>query len=423
MNRLWREKGKDEWNNVWSLKAFLTLHETAEFKLKWDFLGQCSQISTIVGECLRKPRVGSGDDTCGRQRLPARTGLLVRPQSPKTLGPEWLGRLHGKGHGGRDRGGIFLSAHSFSDSLVPGGDSHGRALERQGAEDGRGWVRPGAWGAAGWVGVGGAAVQAGRGARVRACRGAGEARGRLRRKWAVAAAGSARSGASRSALGPRGPQPRPVCRGRTRGLCDPRRGALRPPRPVPADARSVGRSVSRRARAAGAAGALSVRERSVAPGEAAAAATGGASSCCLAQGSGRAEGLPRWVLRHLALEVRERRGLGAREALPSPFARRPAWPSERVRTAAARGAVLAGQALSVGLSPARRPAVGRGSAGPGLHPAPLGAAPCRQWDLGPPGEVRQGWYSALGRRWPGTAGGKGLAPGSRRNRWLGAGLF
>lgn len=88
----------------------------------------------------------------------------------------------------------------------------------------------------------------------------------------VAAPGCARPGASRSALGPHGPQPRPVCRGRTRGLCDPRRGALRPPRPVPADARSVSRSVSHRARAAGAAGALSVRERSVAPGEAAAAA-------------------------------------------------------------------------------------------------------------------------------------------------------
>lgn len=90
----------------------------------------------------------------------------------------------------------------------------------------------------------------------------------------MAARRSARPGARPSALGPRGPQPRPVCRGRTRGRCDPRRPALRPTRPVPADARSVGRSVSHRARAAGAAVALSVRERSVAPGEAAAAAGG-----------------------------------------------------------------------------------------------------------------------------------------------------
>lgn len=123
-------------------KASHTLNETAEFKLKWDFLRHCSQISTIVGECLRLAQGWFW--RLRMQRRTSETGLLVRPQSSKTLGPEQLGRLPGQGHGGRDRGGIFLSSHSFSDSLVPGDGSHGRAQERQGAEDSRGWVRPGA---------------------------------------------------------------------------------------------------------------------------------------------------------------------------------------------------------------------------------------------------------------------------------------
>lgn len=84
------------------------------------------------------------EDADSRQRRSVWTGLLVRPQSPRTLGLEQLCRLPRKGPGGRDRSGIFLSAHSFSDSLVPGGGSHGRAQERQGAEDGGGWVRPSA---------------------------------------------------------------------------------------------------------------------------------------------------------------------------------------------------------------------------------------------------------------------------------------
>lgn len=80
--------------------------------------------------------------TAGKGALPG-TALLVVPsvsQDPRTGAME--PGFPGKGHGGRDRGGIFLRAHSFSDSLVPGGGSRGRAQERRGAEDDRGWVRP-----------------------------------------------------------------------------------------------------------------------------------------------------------------------------------------------------------------------------------------------------------------------------------------
>lgn len=166
-----------------------------------------------------------------------------------------------------------------------------------------------------------------------------------------------------------------MCRGRARGLCDPRRGALRPPRPVLADARSlcgsVGQSVSHGARAAGAADALSVRVRSVAPGEA--AATGAAAASRGAPGGPRGchgECSTAWPSRS-----RERKDPGAPETLPPPFSPRLAWPVGRVRAAAVRGGVAA-RLSAFGLRPARRPAVGRGRRGLGcpLHPSGLHGA-------------------------------------------------
>ena len=79
----------------------------------------------------------------------------------------------------------------------------------------------------------------------------------------------------------------------------------------------------------------------------------------------------------LALGPGRARGWEALPSLPPPFSRRPAPPSGRGADGRAWGGVAAAAEAGAGAGrtlPGRRPAGVWGSAGPGLYPAPLGAA-------------------------------------------------